>query len=126
VVHAADAPRPISTGKLRHLQETAVTKQHRMKTCNKKEETQKNVHTYNAVTSCTTNMFHDHVGHVYAQRNKCSRRVKQCHVITRKVEALITSIIGQTSEITVEQQSNSAHAVAATRAATSGSNVINL
>jgi hypothetical protein len=39
-VHAADAP-----GKLLHLQETAVTKPHRIKTCDKKEETQKNVHT---------------------------------------------------------------------------------
>jgi hypothetical protein len=31
--------------KLLHLQETAVTKPHRIKTCDKKEETQKNVHT---------------------------------------------------------------------------------
>jgi hypothetical protein len=44
-VHAADVPRPISTGKLLHLQETAVTKPHPIKTCDKKEETQKNVHT---------------------------------------------------------------------------------
>ena len=44
-VHAADAPRPTSAGKLLHLQETAVTKPHRIKTCDKKEETQKNVHT---------------------------------------------------------------------------------
>jgi hypothetical protein len=43
--HAADAPRPISTGKLLHLQETAVTKPHRIKNCDKKAETQKNVHT---------------------------------------------------------------------------------
>jgi hypothetical protein len=43
VVHAADAPRPIATGKPLHLQETAVTKPHRIKTCDKKEETQKNV-----------------------------------------------------------------------------------
>jgi hypothetical protein len=87
VVHAAaDAPRLIATGKLRHLQETAVTKPHQIKTCKKKEEAQKNV--MYAVTSCTANMFQDHVGHVYAQRNKCSRRVKQCHANTRKVEAL--------------------------------------
>jgi hypothetical protein len=30
-VHAADVPRPISTGKLHHLQETAVTTPHRIK-----------------------------------------------------------------------------------------------
>jgi hypothetical protein len=38
-------PLAISIGKLLYLQETAVTKPHRIKTCDKKEETQKNVHT---------------------------------------------------------------------------------
>jgi hypothetical protein len=45
------------------------------------------------LTSCTANMFQDHVGHVYAQRNKCSRRVKQCHAITRKVKALYRLLV---------------------------------
>jgi hypothetical protein len=74
------------------------------------------------LTSCTANMF---VGHVYAQRNECSRRVKQCHAITRKVKR-ITSIFGQTSKIAVEQQSNSTLAVAAIHATTSGTNLMNL
>jgi hypothetical protein len=86
-VHAADAPRPISTGKLLDLQETAVTKPHRIKTCDKKEETQKNVHTmqWRAAPSA----WHEGLtGHVCAQRNKYSRRVKQCHAVKRKAEAL--------------------------------------
>jgi hypothetical protein len=48
-------------------------------------------------------MARDHAGQVLAKRNECSRRFKHCHAITRKVKR-ITSIIGPTSMIAVEQQ----------------------
>jgi hypothetical protein len=57
-------------------------------------------------------MARDHAGQVHAKRNECSRRFKHCHAITRKVKRF-TSVIGQASEIAVEQQSNSTLAVAA-------------
>jgi hypothetical protein len=118
VMHAADAPRSISTGKLRHLQETTVTKSDenmRQEGRNTKECT------YNAVTSCTANMFQEHVGHVYAQRNKCSRRVKQYHAITRKVEAL-PLLLAKLPRLPWKSNLTPTHAVAATH----GSNLINL
>jgi hypothetical protein len=58
-VHAADASRPISTGKLLHLQETAVTKPHRIKTCDKKEETQ--TQTQKMYIRCNDEMHRQHV-----------------------------------------------------------------
>jgi hypothetical protein len=82
----ADAPLPISTGKLRHLQEIVVTKPHRKKPVTRRKKHKR------MYIQCSdelhANMFQDYVGHVYAQRKKCSWRVKQCLANTRKNEAL--------------------------------------
>jgi hypothetical protein len=88
VVHAADAPRPISTCKLRYLQETAVTKPHRMKTCDKKEKTQKNVHTMQRRAAPPTcfktmlNMFmHKEINVLGASNNFMQLRGKLKHYL---------------------------------------------
>jgi hypothetical protein len=78
------------------------------------------------VDDCTADMARDHAEQIHAKRNnECSRRFKHCHAVKRKVKR-ITSIIGQASEIAVEQQSNSTLAVAAIHATTSGTNLMNL
>jgi hypothetical protein len=71
-----------------------------------------NKRTYDAVDDYIADMARAHAGQVHAIRNECYRRFKHCHAFTRKVKR-ITSIIGQTSKLAVEQQSNSTFAVAA-------------
>jgi hypothetical protein len=65
-----------------------------------------NKYTYDAVDAGTADMARDHAGQAHAKRNECSRRFKHCHHEERE-------IIGQTSKIAVEQQSNATLAVAA-------------
>jgi hypothetical protein len=104
------------------FQETVVTRPRRVKNLWQEWKTQTNVHTIQLTTAPPT--WPETMPDKF-MREKMDVLNALNIAITRKVKR-ITSIIGQTSKIVVEQQSNSTLAVAAIHATTSGTNLMNL
>lgn len=103
-MHAIDAPRPISTGKLLHLEEI-----HRINACRKKEATQKNVQIMQWRAASST--CYKTVLDVFVHKEIIILGVS---TVTRNVKAF---------PCLLEQQSISTRAVAGTHATTPVSNL---